>query len=89
MSAGRRVISLSQHWCTPQKYVEAVYEVFDGSIGLDPCSNEFSIVKADVECRLPENDGLLESWYFKTIYVNPPYGTDRVRGTTIKNWLRR
>jgi hypothetical protein len=42
-----------------------------------------------VEYCLPKQDGLRESWNFPTIYVNPPYGIDRERGTTIKNWLRK
>ncbi len=89
MSAGRTVNSQSQHWGTPKKYVDAVKEVFNGIINLDPCSNEYSIVKAETEYRLPEKDGLKESWNFKKIYVNPPYGADRKRGTTIKNWLAK
>jgi len=89
MSAGRKVNTLSQHWCTPQKYVEAVREMFNNNIELDPCSNVYSIVNAGVEYMLPQNDGLLETWNFKTIYVNPPYGADRIRRTTIKNWLRK
>jgi hypothetical protein len=89
MSAGRKVNTLSQHWCTPQKYVEAVKKMFNNNIELDPCSNKYSIVNANVEYMLPENDGLSETWNFRTIYVNPPYGADRIRGTTIKNWLRK
>ena len=38
---------------------------------------------------LPEKDGLMESWDFPKIYVNPPYGADRERGTTIKNWMAK
>jgi len=87
MSAGRSVNSQSQAWGTPKKYVEAVKKFFGGSIALDPCSNEFSYVKAETEYMLPENDGLTGSWDFPTIYVNPPYGVDRERGTSIKNWL--
>ena len=87
MSAGRSVKSQSQAWGTPKKYVDAITNFFGGSISLDPCSNEFSIVHAKTEYMLPENDGLDESWDFPTIYVNPPYGADRQRGTTIKNWL--
>ena len=87
MSAGRTVNTLSMSWGTPRKYVDAVREVFGGQIDLDPCSNEFSVVEADVEYRLPNNDGLKESWDFPTIYVNPPYGIDKEHGTTIKNWL--
>ena len=89
MSAGRKVNTLSQHWCTPQKYVEAVREMFNDNIELDPCSNKFSIVNAYIECELPQKNGLLEDWNSKTIYVNPPYGADRIRGTTIKNWLKK
>jgi hypothetical protein len=89
MSAGRNVNSFSQHWCTPEKYVEAIRKMFNNSIELDPCSNEESIVNAGVEYMLPKDDGLAKEWKFKTIYINPPYGADRIRGTTIKNWLRK
>ena len=87
--AGRSVNSQSQHWCTPPKYVDAVKRVFGGEIELDPCSNKDSIVNAKTEYRLPETDGLLQEWNFKTIYMNPPYGADRERGTTIKDWLSK
>ena len=60
-----------------------------GEIDLDPCSNEHSIVRATVEYMLPDNNGLEESWDYPRIYVNPPYGADRTRGTTIKHWLYR
>jgi DNA N-6-adenine-methyltransferase (Dam) len=89
MSAGRTINTLSQEWGTPQKYVEAVKLFFGGEIDLDPCSNQFSIVKAKKEYRLPKHDGLKESWNFPRIYVNPPYGIDQTRGTRIKNWLYR
>ena len=71
------------------KYVRAVCEMFEGTIGLDPCSNGHSIVGAEFKYALPDQDGLHCSWDFKTIYVNPPYGADRTRGTTIKHWMRR
>ncbi len=89
MSAGRSINSLSQEWGTPEKYVTAVREVLGGVIHLDPCSNEHSIVRAKVEYRLPERNGLLDSWDYPTIYVNPPYGRDQRSGTSIKNWLQR
>ncbi|MFN0048016.1 MAG: DNA N-6-adenine-methyltransferase [Cytophagales bacterium] len=89
MSAGRNIVTSSQSWGTPQKYVSAVKEVFGGRIDLDPCSNRFSVVNAEVEFLLPENDGLKEKWNFPKIYVNPPYGIDKARGTTIKNWLAK
>jgi len=89
MSAGRSINTLSQSWGTPHKYVKAVKNVFGGQIDLDPCSNEYSIVNAKVEYTLPKRDGLKETWDYPTIYVNPPYGIDKERGTTIKNWLAK
>ena len=89
MTAGRKINSQSQEWGTPLKYVEATKEVFNGKIDLDPCSSKYSIVEANVEYRLPEQDGLKSSWDYPTIYVNPPYGLDRERGTSIKQWLAR
>ena len=90
MTAGRtNGNSLSQHWGTPDKYVEAVKRVFGGTIDLDPCSNQFSRVKAKCEYRLPRKDGLVESWDYPVIFVNPPYGIDNERKTSIKLWLER
>ena len=89
MTAGRKINSQSQDWCTPPKYVEAVKNVFGGQVDLDPCSSVYSVVEAKVEYLLPDIDGLKASWNFPTIYVNPPYGIDRERGTSIKKWLAR
>lgn len=89
MTAGRKIIGKSRDWGTPRKYVEAVRNVFGGTIHLDPCSNRYSIVSANVEYSPPKHDGLRESWDFPTIYVNPPYGIDHVHGTSIKDWLRK
>ena len=84
MTAGRTTHSQSTDWCTPFRYVSAVKKMFKGVIELDPCSNQWAIVKAKTEFSLPEKDGLNEKWNYKTIYVNPPYGADRKRKTTIK-----
>ena len=89
MTAGRKIIGQSQNWGTPRKYADAARAFFGGVIHLDPCSNCYSIVNAEVEYSLPDHDGLRKSWDFPTIYVNPPYGLDRERGTSIKDWLRR
>jgi hypothetical protein len=90
MTAGRKnTESISQDWCTPPKYVEAIRRFFSGTIALDPCSNEHSIVGADTEYSLPETDGLTASWNFPTVFVNPPYGSDRERNTTIRDWLKK
>ena len=90
MTAGRKSAeSLSQNWCTPPEYVNAIREFFYGSISLDPCSNRHSIVRAALEYSLPEIDGLSASWEYPTVFVNPPYGRDRKRGTTIRDWLQK
>jgi len=89
MTAGRTLNTSSQKWGTPYKYVKAVRDFFGGSIDLDPCSNEYSIVNALTEYRLPVHDGLRESWDYPCIYVNPPYGIDKEHGTSIKKWLCR
>lgn len=69
--------------------MSAVKRVLGGKIDLDPCSNKFSVVDAKTEYLLPKHDGLRELWDFPTIYVNPPYGSDKETGTTIKDWLFR
>src|SRR5262245_8168783 len=90
MTAGRKnTETLSKDWCTPVKYVVATREVFGGIIHLDPCSNQWSIVHARNSWSLPKIDGLRQSWNFPTIYVNPPYGADRERGTRIADWLKK
>jgi hypothetical protein len=90
MTAGRIANSQNHHWGTPQHYIDAVKEVFNiNKIDLDPCSNEHSLVNARVEYKLPEIDGLSKKWDFRTIYVNPPYGSDKIRKTTIKHWLKK
>lgn len=87
MTAGRQSVSSIKDWNTPPEYVEAVKQVL-GEIALDPCSNEFSVVGAKHEWRLPE-DSLTKEWNYPTIYVNPPFGRDKEHGTTIKHWLAK
>jgi hypothetical protein len=89
MTAGRQSVTEAKDWCTPPTLVEAVKRVFRGEIDLDPCSNPHSVVQARVSYSLPEHDGLSESWDFERIYVNPPYGSDKERGTRILDWFVR
>ncbi|KAA1258640.1 DNA N-6-adenine-methyltransferase (Dam) [Rubripirellula obstinata] len=89
MTAGRTVNSASLEWCTPPKYSTAIEKFFDGPVSLDPCSNQYSVISAKKRYQLPKHDGLLETWNFDSIFVNPPYGSDRERGTTIRDWLAR
>ena len=73
---------------TPKKYVDAVSQFFGDRIDLDPCSNANSLINASVKYQLPHHDGLTESWDYSTIYVMPPFGLDRERGTSIRDWFR-
>lgn len=86
MSAGRKNNAGKKDWCTPPKYVDAVLKVWR-TIALDPCSNQWSLVPAQTKYELPV-DGLQESWDFTTIYVNPPYGRDYERKTSISDWIK-
>lgn len=87
MSAGRKHISNKKDWNTPPKYVKLVNEMF-GEVDLDPCSNESSMIDAKTKYILPTN-GLVESWDFKRIFVNPPYGRNIENGTTIYDWIKK
>ena len=87
MSAGRNNVSLKKDWNAPPKYVELVKNML-GNIDLDPCSNEFSMVDAKVKYILP-TDGLSNSWDAKTIFVNPPYGRDVDRKTSLYDWIKK
>lgn len=78
----------SKEWSTPAEIVLSAWVCLRG-IELDPCSNEFSVVPATVVYALPEHDGLVESWDYRSIYCNPPYGSDKMRGTRIRDWLLR
>ena len=89
MTAGRKIISQSQEWCTPQKYVRAIKHFFGSAPELDPCSNINSIVGAKNSFLLPKKDGLKQKWNYKTIYVNPPYGRSKNSKSSIYDWLEK
>lgn len=74
---GQRVLMSSddQTWNTPDWFIERLTRAL-GPIGLDPCSNEWSIVNARVEIRFDRGqDGLAIPWGgHGLVYVNPPFG---------------
>jgi hypothetical protein len=76
--------SADQTWNTPRWFVDRV-EAALGPVGLDPCSNQWSEVRARVEYRLDRGqDGLVLPWDgLGLVYVNPPFG--RVIG----RWMQR
>lgn len=87
MTAGRKNIADKVDWNTPPKYVDAVVEVL-GEVDLDPCSNEHSLLDAKTKYILP-NDGLSLTWDFPRVFVNPPYGRDSERKTSILDWVKK
>lgn len=86
MTAGRKSTQNKQNWNTPSKYADVVHKFFDNELFLDPCSNSSSIIISKLSLALPL-DSLSIEWNFPTIFINPPYGRDKERGTTIKNWI--
>ena len=70
-------------WGTPQKIADKVRYFFGGTIDLDPCSNDYSIVNAATNVSLPDN-GLVVDWNtYASVFVNPPYGKGIIA------WLRK
>lgn len=80
--------SNSEHWCTPKNVLDAVSEFNGGEpIGLDPCSNERSIVDARTTWNFDGEvgiDGLAQEWCgHGLVFVNPPYGDE------LSLWMRK
>ncbi len=68
---------------TPTWMVQLIRERY-APIALDPCSNERSIVGAEVEWSIDRGqDGLALDWHAtigeRLAHVNPPYGSDALR----------
>ena len=87
MTAGRKNTNTKTDWDTPPKYIKVINEFF-GKIDLDPCSNETSMVDATIKYILP-TDGLKESWDYKKIFVNPPFGRNLEEKTSVYTWLKK
>jgi phage N-6-adenine-methyltransferase len=66
-------------WETPDGLLCLVRAVFDGQIGLDPCTTEKNPCSAK-SCLFHPGDGLARSWFaYGGVYVNPPY-------SRLKDW---
>lgn len=69
-------MGFSDWWCTPPDVATPLEQLFGGPVGVDPCSNPMSIVRAHL--RLFEL-GLALPWArvghegSETVYENPPY----------------
>lgn len=62
-------------WCSPPEVAEPMVQVFQGPVGVDPCSNERSLIRArHAYCG---QVGLLLPWVVDeddaSAYENPPY----------------
>lgn len=69
--------SQSTDHCTPPVMAEGIiYPVLGDPVGLDPCSNENSIIRARRCVMLPDN-GLAIEWY-GTVFCNPEYGSPEI-----------
>lgn len=67
---------------TPPEFMDAIYAAF-GAIDLDPCAHEQSPVVAHNRIIKSEGgDGLIDDWFGRTAFVNPPY-------SELLLWLRR
>lgn len=66
--------SESNEWYSPSIYVEAARRVMRG-IELDPASCKFANETVQAERYYTiEQDGLLQSWDCRSMWINPPYG---------------
>jgi hypothetical protein len=76
--------SRDQTWNTPRWFIDRLEKAL-GRVGLDPCSNRWSDVRARVEySREKRRDGLKLTWQgLGLTYVNPPFGRE------IERWMAR
>ncbi len=71
----RMLTTVSNDFNTPQIVIDPVRTIAGGRIGLDPCSNPYSIVGARTEWSTENgDDGLANDWRgHGLVYFNPPY----------------
>lgn len=93
--AGAIIDTVAQDWASPRTYWEPAKLVFArgpdsvGEIGLDPCANDHSSVEARIKYKLPEYDGLEDSWTHDSegneiygVFCNPPYSRTHMHRIT-------
>lgn len=71
--------SVDMTWETPQDFFDKLDEEFKFS--LDPCATTDT-----AKCHkfyTKEQNGLIQNWEGKTVFCNPPYGSE------IKNWVKK
>ena len=66
-------------WNTPKHIVQDVLTFFDGSIGLDPCSNSHASPNVPAnQLYTRDEDGLSKEWNEPTVYMNHPYSESKL-----------
>lgn len=71
---------------TPPDFLDLVRKLDRRGIGLDPCSNEHSMVCAKTEW-LKEDDGLTRDWTgYGLVFVNPPHSQSPYN---IEPWIQK
>lgn len=79
----RMASSVNDKWQTPLEVLKAVFNIL-GVIDLDPASPgaDKTVVEAGHYFTEADN-GLVQPWQARTVYLNPPYGR------TIGQWTRK
>lgn len=71
-------------WYTPREYIQAAWDVL-GHIELDPASSEVANRTVQAERYFTkEDDALSKDWNADTVWMNPPYSGDLIKGFTSK-----
>ena len=72
-------MGMSDCWCSPPEIATPLVDLFGGPVGMDPCSNERSIIQAFVALT---HGGLVLPWCTdgvpRTAYENFPYSQGQV-----------
>lgn len=68
----------TDHWCSPRSIRDGLLQLFGGPVGCDPCSNERSIIQAEMVMTW---GGLHLPWAKprsrnRTAYMNNPYSSN-------------
>ena len=81
--------SESNEWYTPASYVNAARVLMSG-IELDPASCELAnqTVKA-TKFYSKEQNGLLQNWHARSMWLNPPYGKTDTGKSNQEIWTHR
>ncbi len=79
-------MSTDHDFNTPPWFLSLVHQLDPRGIGLDPCSNAYSMVKARTAYTISDN-GLMQSWRgHGLVFVNPPHSMSPMN---IEPWMEK